>query len=115
VRHGIIRHNNFLGGKDEKHKRTRSGAGSGLSGTDAELLTECGKARWKIENEHNNVLKNHGYNPEHNFGHGKEHACEIYYLLNLLSFQFHGILQLTDEGYRKARGSFGRREEFFNG
>ncbi|MDR1252417.1 MAG: hypothetical protein LBK62_09645 [Treponema sp.] len=34
---------------------------------------------------------------------------------NLLSFQFHGILQLIDEEYGKARGSFGRREEFFNG
>jgi hypothetical protein len=32
-----------------------------------------------------------------------------------LSFQVHGILQLIDEGYRKARGSFGSREEFFNG
>jgi hypothetical protein len=48
-------------------------------------------------------------------GHGAEHVCEIYCLLNLLSFQFHGILQLIDEGYRKARGSFGRREEFFDG
>jgi hypothetical protein len=27
---------------------------------------DCGRARWKIENEHNNVLKNHGYNLEHN-------------------------------------------------
>ncbi|MDR2054094.1 MAG: hypothetical protein LBP80_11835 [Treponema sp.] len=46
-------------------------------------LAECGKARRKIENEHNNVLKNCGYNLEHNFGHGKRHACEIYAILNL--------------------------------
>jgi hypothetical protein len=32
-----------------------------------------------------------------------------------VSFQVHGILQRIDEGYRKARGSIGRREEFFNG
>jgi hypothetical protein len=38
-------------------------------------------------------------------------GCELYCLLNLLN----GILQLINEGYRKARGSFGRREEFFNG
>jgi hypothetical protein len=57
--------------------------------------TECGRAWWKIENEHNNVLKNHGYNLKHNFGHGAEQACELYCLL---SFQFHGILQLIDEG-----------------
>jgi hypothetical protein len=41
------------------------------------LVTDCGRARWKIENEHNNELKNHGYNLEHNFGHRKNHACEI--------------------------------------
>jgi hypothetical protein len=81
----------------------------------AGLLTECGRARWKIENERNNVLKNHGYNMEHNFGHGEEHSCEIYCLLNLLSFQFHGIPQLIDEEYGNARCSFGRREAFFNG
>jgi hypothetical protein len=52
---------------------------------------------------------------EHNFGHGGEHACEINCLLNLLRFQFHGILQLADEEYRKSRGSFGRRDGFVNG
>jgi hypothetical protein len=50
-------------------------------------LVECARARCKIENEHNNVLKHHGYHLEHNFGHGQEHACKIYALLNLLAFQ----------------------------
>jgi len=78
-------------------------------------MAECARARWKIENEHNNVLKHHGYHLEHNFGHGQEHACEIYVLLNLLAFQMHGILLLLDEGYQKARGSIRRRDEFFAG
>jgi len=77
-------------------------------------LASCGRARWKIENEHNNVLKNHGYNLEHNFGHGKTHASELYCLLNLLAFQMHSILDLCDEDYRKARAISGRRDEFFN-
>jgi hypothetical protein len=68
---------------------------------------------WKIENEHNNVLKNHGYNLEHNFGHGEEHASEMYCLLNLLAFLFHGILSLADGDYRQARANMGRRTEFF--
>jgi hypothetical protein len=38
------------------------------------------RARWKIENEHNNVLKNHGYHFEHNFGHGGNHAGGMYCL-----------------------------------
>ena len=74
----------------------------------------CGRARWKIENEHNNVLKNRGYNLEHNFGHGKQHASEIFLLLNLLAFQFHTILELCDEDYRKAGTSFGRRDSYFH-
>ncbi len=31
------------------------------------------RARWKIENETFNILKNHGYHFEHNFGHGYQH------------------------------------------
>ena len=77
-------------------------------------LTSCGRARWKIENEHNNVLKNHGYNLEHNFGHGKAHASEMFCLLNLLAFQIHSLLDINDEDYRKARAYAGRRDEFFN-
>ncbi|MDR1252234.1 MAG: ISNCY family transposase, partial [Treponema sp.] len=29
-------------------------------------MVHCARARWKIENEHNNVLKHHGYHLEHN-------------------------------------------------
>ena len=77
-------------------------------------LAACGRSRWKIENEHNNVLKNHGYNLEHNFGHGKNHASEMYCLLNLLAFQMHSLLDANDEDYQKARSYAGRRDEFFN-
>ena len=77
-------------------------------------IASCGRSRWKIENEHNNVLKNRGYNLEHNFGHGQEHASEMFCLLNLLSFLWHGILWLGDEEYRQARAWAVRREEFFN-
>jgi hypothetical protein len=80
----------------------------------APLLASSGRARWKIENEHNNVLKNHGYNLEHNFGHGQNHAAEMYCFLNLLAFQMHTILYLCDENYKKARESFGRGDEFFS-
>ena len=34
-------------------------------------IAACGRARWKIENESFNVMKNHGYELEHNFGHGE--------------------------------------------
>jgi hypothetical protein len=85
-----------------------------ISKDNAAHLAACGRARWKIENEHNNVLKNHGYNLKHNFGHGKTHASEMYCLLNLLAFQMHSLLDISDEDYRKARAYCGRRDEFFN-
>ena len=58
--------------------------------------------------------QNHGYNLEHNFGHGEDHASEMFCLLNLLGFLYHGILGLADEEYQRARASVGRRTEFFN-
>jgi hypothetical protein len=35
-------------------------------------------------------------------------------VLNLLAFMMHGMLQLLDEDYQKARAAFGRRDEFFS-
>ena len=35
-------------------------------------IMQAGRARWKIENETFNTLKNRGYQFEHNFGHGKK-------------------------------------------
>jgi hypothetical protein len=51
---------------------------------------------------------------EHNFGHGKHHASEMYCLLNLLAFQMHSLLDVSDEDYQKARAYSRRRDEFFN-
>jgi hypothetical protein len=55
-------------------------------------LAECGLARRKIENERNSVLKNLGYNLEHNFGQGSSRAADAFFLLNLSALQFHTIL-----------------------
>jgi len=85
-----------------------------ITSDNAAHLAACGRARWKIENEHNNVLKNHGYHLEHNFGHGKTYASEMYCLVHLLAFQMHSLLDISDEDYQKARAYAGRRDEFFN-
>jgi hypothetical protein len=76
-------------------------------------LAECGRARWKIENEHHNVLKNRGYNLEHNFGHGSNHAADIFFLLNLLALQFHTILEYCDLEYQQTYSVFSVRVAFF--
>jgi len=36
-----------------------------------------------------NVLKNDGYNLEHNFGHGKKTLSNVLVTFNLLAFAFH--------------------------
>lgn len=75
-------------------------------------IVRGGRARWKIENEGFNTLKNHGYHLEHNFGHGKNNLSEAFFLLNLLAFFFHQIFELTDLLYQSARAEFSARVEF---
>lgn len=45
-----------------------------------------GRARWKIENETFNTLKNQGYHFEHNFGHGHRYLASTFCLLMMLAF-----------------------------
>jgi len=66
-------------------------------------LVDCGRARWKVENECFNTLKNQGYNLEHNYGHGEQNLCVNFYILILLAFFFHQILELTDRLYQEVR------------
>lgn len=77
-------------------------------------IVACGRARWKSENENNNVLKNHGYHIDHNFGHGKEHLATTLLTLNLLAFLLHTIAQVADDMYQQIRRALGPRRTFFN-
>lgn len=79
-----------------------------------EKLVRAARARWKIENEGFNTLKNQGYHLEHNFGHGHQGLSEILFLLNLLAFLLHQIQELVDLLYRRARACFSSRAEFWN-
>jgi hypothetical protein len=77
-------------------------------------LASSGRARWKIENENNNTLKNHGYHLEHNFGHGKKHLSNLLLTLNLLAFLTHTTLGWLDQRYAAVRASLSSRKKFFN-
>ena len=52
----------------------------------ARELVRGGRARWKIENETFNTLKNQGYQFEHNFGHGVENLSVVFAMLMMLTF-----------------------------
>jgi hypothetical protein len=73
-------------------------------------IVEIGRSRWKIENEQFNVQKNHGYELEHNYGHGKKNLSMVFYLLNLLAFIAHIILEIGDRLYKICRGRYSRKE-----
>jgi len=84
-----------------------------LTSENIEEIVRAGRARWKVENENNNVLKNHGYHLEHNFGHGSQHLSSLLLSLNLLAFLFHTLADLLDERYQQIRGILGKRTKFF--
>lgn len=50
------------------------------------LFARGGRARWRIENETFNTLKNQGYHFEHNFGHGRQNLSVVFAMLMMLAF-----------------------------
>ncbi|MCB0214853.1 MAG: transposase, partial [Anaerolineae bacterium] len=52
-----------------------------------------GRARWRIENETFNTLKNQGYCYEHNYGHGKANLSTVLMLIMFLAFTVDQIQQ----------------------
>lgn len=51
-----------------------------------EKLCQGGRARWKIENETFNTLKNRGYHFEHNYGHGEKNLSYHFIMSMFLAF-----------------------------
>jgi hypothetical protein len=49
-------------------------------------LMRGGRARWKIENETFNTLKNQGDHFEHNYGHGEHNLSVVFAMLMMLAF-----------------------------
>jgi len=65
-------------------------------------ITRAARARWKVENECFNALKNQGYDLTHNWGH-KNGASFNFYLLTMLAFYIHQILDMTDTLFQWCR------------
>jgi hypothetical protein len=82
--------------------------------TTFESIVAAGRARWKSENENNNVLKTKGYHLEHNYGHGQAYLSSFLLTLNLLAFLFHTVFELADAKYQRLREALAARRTFFN-
>ena len=52
----------------------------------AYIIMRGGRARWKIENETFNTLKNQGYHFGHNYGLGKKNLSTVFAMLMMLAF-----------------------------
>jgi Transposase DDE domain len=75
-----------------------------LNARSVEPVMRAGRARWKIENETFNTLKNQGYNFEHNYGHGKQNLATILALLMFLAFTVDQMIQRCWGLFRQVRG-----------
>jgi hypothetical protein len=90
---------------DAKGKTTYDGAFVTSLPVTAENVVEiaaCARARWKIENESFNVLKNNGYNLARTFA-----------TMNLLAFAFHTACDCLETLWQQAREAIGTRPRFF--
>jgi hypothetical protein len=68
------------------------------------------RARWKIENETFNTLKNQGYEFEHNFGHGKKYLHTVFTHLMMLAFFIDQCLQQLNKRFQDALGVMGSKK-----
>jgi hypothetical protein len=65
-------------------------------------LMKAGRARWRIENETFNTVKNQGYHFEHNFGHGYKHLSVVLAHMMFLAFFIDQIQQAACSSFQRA-------------
>jgi hypothetical protein len=77
------------------------------------LIMRGGRARWKVENETFNTLKNQGYNLEHNYGLGKKHLSMNFVSLMMLAFLVDQVQQLSCALFREVWKKVGSKKELW--
>jgi hypothetical protein len=72
-----------------------------------------GRARWRIENETFNTLKNQGYHLEHNFGHGMKNLSVVFAMLMMLAFLVDQTQQLACQLFQAVWGKLGSKRNLW--
>ena len=72
-------------------------------------IMRAGRARWKIENETFNTLKNQGYNLGHNYGLGKKNLSAVLSILMMLAFMIDQVQQMSCWLFKEAREEKGAK------
>jgi hypothetical protein len=96
---GDVRVNFLIARVTKKGKTTTFTWVTNVKITAGNVLSLCrfARARWKIENETFNTLKNQGYHFEHNYGHGKKHLCNTLAILMMIAFLIDQIQQMSSK------------------
>ncbi len=76
-------------------------------------IMRAGRARWRIENETFNTLKNQGYHFEHNYGHGYKNLCSVMTMLMMPAFLIDQVQPLCCKVYQKTRKHVGTLTTLF--
>jgi hypothetical protein len=78
-----------------------------------EKVEKGGRARWKIENETFNTLKNQGYNFEHNYGHGYQNLASVLGIMMILAFLIDQIQQGFDKMFQQIWKGLGSKSKLW--
>jgi len=76
-------------------------------------LMQGARARWHIENETFNTLKNQGYNFEHNYGHGEKNLSVVFAMLMMLAFLVDQTQQLCCNLFRAVWAKLGSKRQLW--
>ncbi len=90
-------------GKNGKSKKFSWITSFNVTKNNCEKLMKGGRARWKIENETFNTLKNHGYQFEHNFGHGNKNLSTVFAMLMMLAFSIDQVAFICNKSMELAK------------
>jgi hypothetical protein len=77
------------------------------------IIARGGRARWKIENETFNTLKNRDYAFEHNFGHGENHLATVFATLMMLVFLIDQAQEIGDSLFQALWAKMGSKQRLW--
>jgi hypothetical protein len=84
-----------------------------LTPDNVDVVMRGGRARWKIENETFNTLKNQGYHLEHNYGHGEQNLSVVFAMLMMLAFLVDQTQQLCCPVFQAAWKKLGTKRHLW--
>lgn len=79
-----------------------------------EKVMKAGRARWKIENETFNTLKNQGYHFEHNYGHGEKNLATVLAMLMMIAFLIDQIQERCCELFKQLQAGIRTKKKLWD-